>query len=305
MLFSILIANYNNGSFFKDCYASIMNQSYQDFEVIIVDDASTDDSIEIIKQLTENDARFKLFHNNKNRGCGYTKRRCVELATGELCSFVDPDDAIDVTALEKMVAAFKLHPSVSLVSSKYYHTDLFLNKTGDGTHGEALPNGTSYLTYGKGAITHFCSFRRSSYLKTSGIDSKFKRAVDQDLYYKLEETGAHLFLNDFLYYYRINSNSISANTNLYKAQYWQIVAKEDAFERRLKNKTVAVSDYHDFIMFKRRFYIQRMKRCVDNKSYLNKYFHYFGLLFFDLKRGNLLLDYQFKIKSFFLLNFPS
>ncbi|GAA4076432.1 hypothetical protein GCM10022389_22800 [Flavobacterium cheonanense] len=297
MLFSILIANYNNGSFFKDCYASIMNQSYQDFEVIIVDDASTDNSVEVIEKLIANDSRFKLYFNEHNKGCGYTKRRCASLATGEVCAFVDPDDAIVVTALEKMVSSFKLHPTVSLVSSKYYFTDLFLNKTGEGTHGEALPNGTSYLTYGRGAITHFCSFRRSSYLKTSGIDSKFKRAVDQDLYYKLEETGSHLFLNDFLYYYRINSNSISANANLFKAEYWQIVAKEDAFERRLTDKTVQKSDYHSFILDKRFYLIQRINRSITNKKYCNKYYLLLELLKIDCKHNLLFFEFKFKLKS--------
>jgi glycosyltransferase involved in cell wall biosynthesis len=305
MLFSILIANYNNGSFFKDCYASIISQTYQDFEVIIVDDASTDNSVEVIQNLIEDDKRFKLFFNKKNKGCGYTKKKCATLASGEICGFVDPDDAIVASALEKMVTAFIVNPNICFVSSKYYLTDLSLNIIGKGTHGEKLPFGMSYLTYGNGAITHFCSFKKSSYLKTKGIDSKFKRAVDQDLYYKLEEVGCHLFLNDFLYYYRINSNSISANTNLFKAEYWHIVAKEDAFVRRLKNKVLEKSDFYNFILLKRIYIIQRMKRCVNNRKYWNKYYLLVDFLIFDFRNGCFLLDYQFKIKSLLFIKFPN
>jgi glycosyltransferase involved in cell wall biosynthesis len=303
MLFSILIANYNNGSFFKDCYDSIVNQSYQDFEVIIVDDASTDDSIEIIKQLTENDSRFKLFHNDKNRGCGYTKRRCVELATGELCGFVDPDDTITIEALQVMVDALTSNPNVSIVSSKFYLTDIELNVKKESNQGQKIPDGKTFLTFGKGAITHFCTFKRTNYLKTDGINSCLKRAVDQDLYLKMEEVGLHLFLDQFLYNYRINANSISANQNVYKAYYWALVACEDAYLRRIKSKTIDPSEYLKFVMDKRYYLVQRMKRCVKNKKYWNKYYLLYQLIKTDFKHNLFFLDYKYKIKSLVFIKF--
>src|ERR1700690_716768 len=100
MKFSVLIANYNNGKYFKDCYDSLISQTYNNWEEIILDYKSTDDSLEVIKTLIKEDERFKLFENEKNYGCGYTKRKCAELATGEICGFVDPDDAIVPEALE-------------------------------------------------------------------------------------------------------------------------------------------------------------------------------------------------------------
>jgi len=63
MLFSILIATYNNGLFFKDCCASIINHTHQNFEVIIADTASTHNSVAMISKLIRFDARFKLFSN--------------------------------------------------------------------------------------------------------------------------------------------------------------------------------------------------------------------------------------------------
>ena len=53
MKFSILIANYNNGKFFQDCYKSILQQTYQNWEVVILDDASTDNSVEVIKNIIQ------------------------------------------------------------------------------------------------------------------------------------------------------------------------------------------------------------------------------------------------------------
>src|SRR5690554_4791645 len=115
-LFSILIAQYNNGHFFNDCYKSILEQTYANWEVIIVDDASTDDSLKVIKDIIKDDSRFKLFTNDTNKGCGYTKRKCAALATGEISGFLDPDDTLEPIALEKMVEIHLNHPEVSIVT---------------------------------------------------------------------------------------------------------------------------------------------------------------------------------------------
>lgn len=303
MKFSILIASYNNGHFIKDCFDSILHQTYQNFEVIIVDDASTDNSLAVISELIQNDSRFKLFVNEKNGGCGYTKRRCVELATGEICGFLDPDDSITNNAVAVMIDAHQSKPNVAIVSSKFYITDLQLNRVSESQQGQKIPENKSFLTFGKGAVTHFCSFKRKDYLKTEGINPKLKRAVDLDLYYKMEEVGDHFFVDAFLYNYRINPNSISANQNVYKASYWAIVASEAAFERRLKSKTVQKSDYDLFILDKRFYLIQRMKRAVNTKKYCNKYYLFFELLKIDFKHNLLLLEYKFKIKSLFFIKF--
>src|SRR5665647_1920850 len=129
MKFSILIANYNNGRFFKDCYDSIINQTYSNWEAIIVDDHSTDTSVELINAIIKADASFKLYENEKNYGCGYTKRKCAELATGEICGFLDPDDTIMPNAVELMVNAHLNHSEVSLVHSNFYFCNEFLEKT--------------------------------------------------------------------------------------------------------------------------------------------------------------------------------
>ncbi|MFP3541126.1 glycosyltransferase family 2 protein, partial [Pseudomonas sp. SIMBA_044] len=85
MIFSILIDNYNNGKFFKQCYDSIISQKYIDWEVIILDDCSTDNSLELINALIKNDCRFKLFENEINSGVGVTKSKLIELANGDIC----------------------------------------------------------------------------------------------------------------------------------------------------------------------------------------------------------------------------
>ncbi len=267
MLFSVLIANYNNGPFFKDCYQSILQQSYTNWEVIIVDDASTDNSVKVIEQLLLEDSRIKLFQNKKNKGCGFTKRECAKLASGTILGFLDSDDALKPNALEAMISAHKKFQNASIITSRFELVDLQLNYIKNGSIRCKIPDGKSYLTYGKGALTAFASFKNSAYKKTHGIDPLMKRAVDQDLYYRIEEQGEHQFLNETLYLYRINENSISNNTNVYKAEYWHFYAVNKAYKRRrkLKLKIDNFSRKH-MSLYRSNYYLSRFEKLKFSKK---------------------------------------
>lgn len=297
MLFSILIANYNNGHFFKDSYQSVIAQTYANWEVIIVDDCSTDDSVSVIKQLIGDDNRFKFFLNEENKGCGYTKNKCAELATGEISGFLDPDDAIKDDALELMVDLHKKFDDVAIITSKYELVDLEMNFTKDSLYGSAIPNNKSYLTYANGALTHFATFKQKKYLQTGGIDPTMKRAVDQDLYYKLEEQGRHLFLDKVLYQYRIHQNSISNNENLYKAHYWHFYAMKKAYKRRkrleLKIDNFSKKYINEYVS---NYYLGRLEKVRKTKKYKAKYYFLCKSIF-----ANPFHKTEIKIKSVILL----
>lgn len=273
MLFSILIANYNNGHFFKDCYQSILGQTYANWEVIIVDDCSTDNSVAVIKEIIGNDIRFKIFFNKENKGCGYTKNKCAELAAGEILGFLDPDDALKNNALKEMVTLHRKYEDVAIITSRYELVDLEMNFIENSSHGEAIPENKSYLTYSKGALTHFATFKHKKYLQTIGIDPKMKRAVDQDLYYKMEEQGLHLFLDKVLYQYRVHKNSISNNENLYKAQYWHFYAIIKAYKRR-SNLEIKIDNLtEEFIKeYASNYYLGRFENVKHTKRYKAKFY---------------------------------
>ena len=231
-LFSVLIANYNNGLFLQEAIESVKAQTFSNWEIILVDDASTDDSFTIYEKL-KSDPRIHLFFNDSNKGCGYTKRRCAELANGTICGFLDPDDTLEPEALEVMVKAHAQYPNTSMIYSKYYFSDLNLNKIGVSEHQCALPDGVSFLEYGKGAISHFVTYKKVYYDKTPGIDVHYKRAVDHALYYLLEEVGKVRFIDKPLYNYRSDTGSnISTNANADAAILWHLIVMSDACMRR-------------------------------------------------------------------------
>lgn len=235
-LFTVMMANYNNGRFLQEAIDSVLAQTFTDWEIVLVDDASTDDSRQVYERYAE-DPRFRIYHNETNRGCGYTKRKCVELAQGELCGFVDSDDALMPTALEVMVKAHAEHPECSLIYSTCYRY------SGD-RNAEmpiwdfigAIPADSDFLIYHKRLVSHFVSFKKSYYNRTVGMDVTLRCAEDRDLYYKLEEVGKLLHLPVPLYYYRVNNeNSVSIGTEKKDTwgYYYSLRAELNAICRRM------------------------------------------------------------------------
>ncbi len=234
-LFSILIANYNNEKYLEECLNSVFHQTYTNWEIIIVDDASTDNSKSIYKKYKK-DNRVKIFYNKKNKGCGYTKNKCVQLATGSICGFLDPDDLLTDSALSIMVQKHIENPIISLIYSTHYVCNEYLKDKKIATYCAPINTENSYLETKIGTISHFATFKKNNYEKTSGINPKLPKAVDQDLYLKLEETGPTLFINKVLYFYRHHRNSISLNKNANLAMIYGKKCRLDAYKRRVKNK---------------------------------------------------------------------
>lgn len=220
-LFSVLIANYNNGKYITECLDSIVAQDYSPIEIILVDDASTDNSMEIIEPYLNKHPNIQLFKNKENKGVGYTKRQCIEEANGEICGFVDPDDALTPNAVSTMVQAHLQHPKTALIYSNYYacNHQLTIKKV---CNTDQVINADPYFfndttTY----ISHFATFKKEFYIRTEGINPVLKCAEDLDLYLKLYDIAPCLHLAQTLYYYRIHRNGLTAIKCHEPASYWR------------------------------------------------------------------------------------
>ncbi len=214
MLFSVLMAHYNNAGFITCALKSLFDQTYTNWEVIIVDDGSTDDFEKVIA-CYENDQRIKVYRNGKNMGTAYTKKKCVDLAIGTLAGYLDPDDTIYPDTLQIMVDAHIAKPKCSIIHSTHYVCDDKLNILHVADYPKPLPADTPYLLVGDGSIHHFVTFKKACYDRTAGLTSTraYDRASDQDLYYLLEEEGEVFFINRPLHQYRIHQGSISNGAN--------------------------------------------------------------------------------------------
>lgn len=227
-LFSVLIANYNNGKYLQEAIDSVRMQTYTNWEIIIVDDASTDNSRYIYNEL-EKDARIHIFYNEENKGCGYTKRRCAELANGELCGFLDPDDMLLPKALELMVGVHTKYEDVAIVYSWCYLCNLDYDIIGENR--VKLENEETF--FDRKGLAHFAAYKKRYYDKTGGISANIKAGVDQDLYFKVEEVGKIYVLNEFTYKYVVKRpTAITSYSNQASLWYWNLEVRRAACLRR-------------------------------------------------------------------------
>ena len=92
---SVIIPVFNCEKYLDICITSVLMQSYQDYEIICIDDKSTDDSLTILKKYAKNDNRIKILTNDVNKGPGYCRNKGVDVAEGRYIFFLDSDDWIN------------------------------------------------------------------------------------------------------------------------------------------------------------------------------------------------------------------
>lgn len=228
------MANYNNGEFIEVAIKSVLSQTYRNWELIIIDDASTDNSVQNIQSFLH-DTRIKLFINKTNRGVGYSKKKGCRYASNDILGILDADDKLDKNALEILAKQYKEHPEYGFIYTNMWICDSELKNC---KHNRNLRPITDKSSIFNPIIFHFRTFRKNDYLKTSGYDPYLKAGVDKDIIYKLEEVTNFKFINKPLYYYRQHEKGISQYKNEYQARLYHYIARCKAYQRRL-NKNIA------------------------------------------------------------------
>ncbi len=267
VIFSILVAHYNNFEYFRECYESLQQQTYKEFEIIVVDDGSSDESFKSLQQLVAGDERVKLFQNDENKGVGFTKKRCIELASGTFCGFVDPDDKLTAEAIEESVKAYEdttvaTYSQLYLCDENLYPEKIFPNTC-------KIKNSSQLFFNINFQVAHFLTFRKSSYLQTKGIGAHYQVAEDQDLILKLYEQGDFKYIQMPLYYYRVHTQGLSHQTEKLgiKQRNWHQVLS-DTLERRSITQLYGVlkddiSDLPAFIYEKQNTLIKKLLRKLS------------------------------------------
>lgn len=115
---SVCIPVYNGERWLGEAIESVLGQTRSDFELLIVDDASSDGSPEVAAVAARRDDRIRVVENPKTIGAVPNHNRCLELAEGELVKFLHHDDRLRSDCLERMAAVFEANPSVGLVFSR-------------------------------------------------------------------------------------------------------------------------------------------------------------------------------------------
>ena len=124
ILVSIIIPIYNAGTYLRDCLDSILRQTYQDIEVILIDDGSTDESGSICEEYASLSSKIHVIHQN-NRGSSAARNKGLEIASGDYLYFIDADDWIDDCSVELLMSEIQNNDADLLLSAFYYNEDIF------------------------------------------------------------------------------------------------------------------------------------------------------------------------------------
>ena len=199
--------SYNSAKFIKKAIDSVLTQSYSEWELIIVDDCSTDNSVKIIEEYSEIDSRIILIKKNINSGVADTRNFAVKFANGTYLAFLDSDDIWHSEKLKSQVD-FMIKNNASISFTQYFRIDI-----NDSIIKEVrnIPKLVTYNDLLKG---------NSIAMSTSMIDYKkienvfFEKIGHEDYYFWLNilklGTVAH-GLKESLVFYRVHQSSLSSN----------------------------------------------------------------------------------------------
>jgi len=271
--FSVLMANYNNADFLEEAIKSVLSQTYPYWELIIVDDISTDNSIEIIKSYLK-DNRIKLIIHETNMGYGGALKTAADNTSNDVLAILDSDDVLHKNALEVMASAFTSNPEFGFIYSMFWQCDSNLNHPKIVKYvGEIQPNKSNLHEI---KVSHFKAFRKDAYKQTKGFDPNQKKAVDKDIIFKLEEVTKLKFVNIPLYYYRWHGGGISQEKSRFEAEFYHYLAKLKAYKRRVNTEIPNLTikqinfEYYRITFFKLTHFLKyfydkfRISELLDN-----------------------------------------
>lgn len=121
-LVSVIMPNYNSEKFLPQTIESVLRQTYSNLELLIVDDCSTDNSITVVEEYQAKDNRVKLFKNEVNQGCAYTRNVALREAKGDWIAFLDSDDLWLPEKLERQLS-FMVNNEYEFSYTKYNRVD--------------------------------------------------------------------------------------------------------------------------------------------------------------------------------------
>lgn len=235
MLVSILTSSYNCAKYLNDCIQSVFKQTYTNWEMIIVNDGSKDNTIDRLNKYTDN--RIVVINNSKNKGCGASYNIALSAAKGDICCVLDADDALSSKeSLSKVVEKYNEHPEIEYIWTQFWVCDAKLKKMRRG-HCKC-PGNQSFLhcditnSEFRHCFSHWRTFRTHLRYKALIFNPELPAAVDKWMGYKLEELGIGGFFTKKLYLYRRREGGLT-----YKGKpYWKRFMKEFEINRK-KNAT--------------------------------------------------------------------
>ncbi|MEM1173080.1 MAG: glycosyltransferase, partial [Cyanobacteria bacterium P01_H01_bin.35] len=196
---SVIIATYNNAHYILEAIASIFNQTYTSYEIIVIDDGSTDKTREVLQPYID---KIRYVYQ-ENKGVSHARNLGLEMARGEFISFLDADDFFLPDKLAKQIAIFNARPSLGIVHSGWR----LVNEKGEKISDIELWHGSLELDLETWVVwkpvTISMMFRKSWIKSAGGFDTRWHHGEDIDLVLRLSINGCEaVWLPKITYCYR-------------------------------------------------------------------------------------------------------
>ncbi|AYO21199.1 glycosyltransferase family 2 protein [Vibrio owensii] len=251
---TIITPLYNAEKFLMETLLSILEQSYSNWEAILIDDNSSDNSLHIAREFARRDSRFKVINRFEGGGAARARNDGIQLARGRYIAFLDSDDVWLPDKLEKQIRYMKSQ-DIALSYTSYY----FLNEKGDVKSKVDVPEKVTYHQLLKGNTIACLTAVYDTHKVGKMLMPDIRKRQDFGLWLKITKTGVDGYgFPEPLAYYRLREGSISSakiNTMIYTWRLYRDVEKlpllssiyyicnhlVGAFFKRVKNRFCSVS----------------------------------------------------------------
>jgi len=279
-LVSVIMPAYNAVKTIGESIDSVLGQTYTNWELIVIDDASTDETISIITIYQSKDDRIKLMALSKNGWMANARNHGIATARGEYLAFLDSDDIWMKDKLSEQVNFHIQHPEI-IIS----HTDFDMFSI-NGIKKRPFKNiiGLKYRKDGNMIPTLYCKnsigtltimVKRDAVLAANCFDIDMRGPEDQDLWIRLAENGGLFgYIDKKLALYRLSEGSVAHNIGRYKRAFKKLLEKHKASAMQYNVYNLALSNYYRyfglFYSSKKQYRLAMMYLCasIKNESYL-------------------------------------
>lgn len=216
---SVIMSAYNASNSIENSINSILNQSYTNFEFLIIDDQSIDNTFEIIRNYSLKDKRIKIFQNNVNLGLTKSLNILIDYAEGEILARQDSDDISLKNRFEKQISFFNKYKVVTARSSSI--------QSGKKIPGKSFYLPTSITTKYKNPYIHgTMMIEKCCMLELGKYDETFLYAQDYKLFLELIKRGIKIKSINKVLYLLNTSDNLSNNKKIEQRKFFELARKE-------------------------------------------------------------------------------
>jgi len=239
-LISIVLPVYNGERFLRESIESVLNQTYKNWELIIVDDCSTDNTSSIAKEYENKDARVHYYKNEKNLRLPGNLNKGFSLTHGDYLTWTSDDNRYKSNALEKMIQALKSNTNAQLVYASYQIIDESGNTIGQMT---ATPKGKQHIL-GENVVGACFLYTREAMNKTGEYDTDLFLVEDFDYWQRMLTKVESTYIAEVLYEYRWHSQTLTSTKN--EKKFGKLLEKNLKKNRPLFGQLDSEAEYYYF-----------------------------------------------------------